>query len=419
LQPGNLETLKPKPETRNLIQWLIVITLLLAVMAGEAVALHRYALVAPGTADFFARWYGGKELVLHGRNPYDREIDLEAQMAMFGRYTRPDEDQVNFAYPLYTVYLFYPLAFVPYPWAQAVWMTLLQFALIALTLLTLRLARWKLSPPMLAATVLWGIFFYPGARAIMLGQFSILVTLAVMLAVWGLTARREWLGGGVLALATIKPQMVFLVIPFLLLWAWRQKRWRFIGGFAISMTALLAGSLLWVPDWIFRFVENIRAYSGYVGFGSPLENMTARFAPGFDNLLNPAITVALSALMGWLWWRTLTRHRDEFWWALVWTLLIGNLIAFRSATANHVMLYLPLMFLFKRLSALNRGMVWTLAAQWGLTVALWVIFLTTIDTTRGSNFGAVFMHGLLPTALIGVYLLDWQGLRRATVFQSD
>ncbi len=403
-----------KPETLN-PKLIILITLLLVVMAGESIALHRYALVAPGTADFFARWYGGKELVLHGRNPYDREIELEAQLAMFGRYTRPDEDQVNFAYPLYTVFLFYPLAFVSYPWAQAVWMTLLQFALIALTVLTLRLARWKISPPMLAATVLWGVFFYPGARAIMLGQFSILVALATMLAVWGLTTRREWLGGAVLALATVKPQMVFLVIPFLLLWAWRQKAWRFIGGFAGGMTVLLAGSLLWVPDWIFRFVDNLRAYSGYVGFGSPLENMTARFAPAAAHWLNPAITVILSALMLWLWWRALTRHRDEFWWALVWTLLIGNLIALRSATTNHVMLYLPLMFLFKRLSTLKWGTGWTLAAQWGLSIALWVIFLTTIDKTRGSNFEAIFMHGLLPTALIGVYLLDWRELRRLVI----
>ena len=203
--------LKPKTINSKLI---IVAVLLLAVMASEAIALHQYALVAPGTADFFARWYGGKELVQHGRNPYDREIDLEAQMAMFGRHTRPDEDQVNFAYPLYTVFLFYPLTFVPYPWAQALWMTLLQFALIALTVLTLRLAHWKVSPPMLAATVLWGVFFYPGARAIMLGQFSILVALATMFAVWGLIARHEWLGGAVLALATIKPQMVFWSSPF-------------------------------------------------------------------------------------------------------------------------------------------------------------------------------------------------------------
>jgi hypothetical protein len=392
--------------------WIFIFLLLVGLFIGEAIALHGFAVENPGTADFFARWYGGKELVLHGRNPYDREIDREAQKIMFGHYSSPDEDQVNFAYPLYTVYLFFPLTFVPYAWAQAIWMTVLQFALIALTALTLHLSGWRPSLGILAATILWGIFFYPGARAIMLGQFSILVSLAVMAAVWGLLNGREGPGGAVLALATVKPQMVFLVIPFLLLWAWRRKKWRFITGFGIALAGLIVTSLIWVPDWIFRFVGNLGAYSQYVGFGNPLENLTARFAPGFDHLLNPLVTAALLGLLLYLWYRALTAHPDEFLWAFSWTLLIGSLIAFRSATANHVILYLPLMFIFKRLYALKRGAFWTLAAQWGLTFALWTIFLTTIDKTRADNFEAVFMHGLLPAALILVYLLDWRGLKQ-------
>ena len=392
--------------------WIFITALLLVLFIGEAIALHGFAVENPGTADFFARWYGGKELVLHGRNPYDREIDREAQKIMFGRYTRPDEDQVNFAYPLYTVYLFFPLTFVPYAWAQAIWMTVLQFALIALIALTLHLSGWKPSLIMLAATILWGVFFYPGARAIMLGQFSILVALAVMAAVWGLLSGREWPGGAVLSLATVKPQMVFLVIPFLLLWAWKQKQWRFIAGFGSALAGLVITSLIWVPDWIFRFVNNIGAYSAYVGFGNPLENLTARFAPGVDHLLNPLITAALLGLMLYLWYRTLTAHPEEFLWTLSWTLLVGSLVAFRSATANHVILYLPLMLVFKRLNALKWGTLWVLAAQWGLTAALWTIFLTTIDETRADNFEAVFMHGLLPAALISLYLLDWRGLKR-------
>jgi len=397
--------------------WILISALLLGIFAVEVFALHGYAVESPGTADFFARWYGGKELVLHGRNPYDREIDLEAQKIMFGRYSRPDEDQVNFAYPLYTVYLFWPLTFVRYAWAQAIWMTVLQFSLVALTALTLVLSTWKPHLGVLASTIVWGVFFYPGARAIMLGQFSILVSLAALIAVWGLLTDRGGLGGSALALATIKPQMVFLVIPFLLLWAWRRRQWRFIAGFGGTLAVLGISSLLWVPDWIFRFVNNIGAYSQYVGFGNPLENLTARFAPGWDHLLTPLVTAALLALLAYFWYRPLTAHPDEFLWALTWTLLIGNLIAFRSATANHVMLYLPLIFVFKRLYALKWGALWTVLVQWGLAIALWMIFLTTIDKTRGHNFEAVFMHGLLPAVLILVYLLDWRNLRRVSFSQ--
>jgi hypothetical protein len=245
----------------------------------------------------------------------------------------------------------------------------------------------------------------------MLGQFSITVFLCLMIAVWGLLNGRDRLAGAILPLATVKPQMVFLVVPFLLLWAWRQKRWSFIVAFAVSMAVLLLSSLLWVPDWPLRFVNTLSAYSGYVGFGSPLENMTARFAPGIDHLLNPLITILLAGLLLWQWWRTLIREPETFLWTFNLTLLVSNLIAFRSATTNHVVLYLTLFLICKRLAA----SWWQLVVfQLVSLISLWVIFATTIDTSRGENFEAVFMHGLLPSLLILYLLIDWRGLQAIT-----
>lgn len=410
----NLSRPSPAPKRRAFPLWIIALLFLLALMAIESVALHRYAQMAPGTADFFARWYGATELVQRGRNPYDREIELEAQKILFGRLTRPDEDQVNFAYPLYVIYLFWPLTFVPYPWAQAVWMVVLQFALIGGTLLLFPLFRWKPAPLYFALTVLWSVLFYPGARAMMLGQFSIFVFLGLAVALWGLFTGRDQLAGAVLPLATVKPQLIFLILPFILLWAWRQKRHQFLAAFAVSATALLLTSLLWVPDWPRRFLGNLTAYSGYVGFGSPLENMTARFAPGLDQWLNPLITALLAGLMLWLWAQALFKQPESFLWAALWTLLIGNLIAFRSATANHVTLYPALFLLLKRLSPAGKSAWGALLFQIAATVGLWALFFTTIDHSRGSNFEAVFMHGLLPALLIIWFLLDWKNLRALT-----
>lgn len=395
-------------------QWLILGIFVILLMAVESVAMHRYAMVAPGTADFFARWYGGNELVQHGRNPYSREIELEAQKALFGRPTRPDEDQVNFAYPLYVVYLFWPLTLVPYAWAQAIWMVVLQFSLMGATFLLFSLIKWR--PPLwlFVITLFWSIMFYPGTRAIMLGQFSIIVFLCLTITLWGLLTGRNRLAGVILPFATIKPQMVFLLIPFILLWAWRQKRYQFLIAFAASAATLLLTSILWLPDWPLQFYNNISAYSGYVGFGSPLENMTAQFAPGPDHWLNPLITLLLVGLLLWQWWTALFRKPETFLWAIIWTLLIGNLIAFRSATANHVTLYPALFLLFKRLSPYRKNGWRVVGLQLAGTIGLWVLFLTTIDKSRGSNFEAIFMHGLLPALLIVWFLFDWNKLKALT-----
>lgn len=399
------------PKLRAVSVWIIALLFLPALIAIESVALHGYAQTAPGTADFFARWYGATELIQRGRNPYDREIELEAQKILFGRPTHPDEDQVNFAYPLYVIYLFWPLTFAPYDWAQAIWMTVLQFALIGGTLLLFPLFRWRPPPLYFALTVLWSVLFYPGARAIMLGQFSIIVFLSLAIALWGLATGRDRLAGAVLPLATIKPQMIFLIIPFILLWAWQQKRHQFLLAFGICAAILALTSILWVPQWPLQFLTNLNAYSGYVGHGSPLENMTARFVPGLDQWLNPLITVLLVGLMLWLWAQALFKQPESFLWVAIWTLLISNLVAFRSATTNHVTLYLALFLLFKRLSPAGKSAWRVLLFQLAAAVGLWTLFFNTIDHARGSNFEAIFMHGLMPALLTAWFLLDWTALK--------
>lgn len=393
-------------------RWLILALVIIIIMTVESVIIYRiYATEFPGTADFFARWYGAKELVRNQRNPYDREIELEAQMVMFGRHTAPDEDQVNFAYPLYTIFLFWPLTLTSYAWAQAIWMVVLQFALMAMAILLFTIIRWRPPPWLFVITLFWAIFFYPGARAIMLGQFSVTVALCLLIAIWALQNRYDRWAGVVLALTTVKPQMVFLVIPFMLLWMFRQKRWDFIVAFGLAMVVLLGGSLIWVPDWPLRFYQTLFAYSDYVGFGSPLENMTARFAPNFEAILNPLITLILGLFLLWQWGQALTKSPETFLWVLNWTLLISNLIAFRSATANHVILYLALFLVCKRLAVASWRVV---LFQVGSSLLLWVLFLTTIDTSRGANFEAIFMHGFLPTLLIVLFLIDGTALKRVT-----
>ncbi len=404
---GKLNALKQS----KVMIWIILSIFVVGLMTLESMMLyHGYTRHAPGTADFFARWYGARELLLQGRNPYDREIELEAQKGIFGRHTNPDEDQVNFAYPLYTIYLFWPLTYLPYAWAQAIWMVVLQFALLGLIIVLFDLLNWRLQPWLLVATLLWGLYFYPGTRTVMLGQFSALVALFLMLSLWGLKQGHDQFAGAVLPLTTIKPQMVFLVIPLLLLWAGRQGRRAFIIAFTISLSSLCLSSLFFVPDWPLRFLNNLRAYSGYVGFGSPLENMLAYFAPALMSIFHPLLTLLLGGLMLWQWKQVLFKKPEDLLWAVNITLLISNLIAFRSATANHVILYCTLMLLFKRWAGTQYTwsvLVWQLLSGLGL----WILFLNTIDTTRGNNFEAVFMHGFLPTLLILYILVDWQALK--------
>jgi hypothetical protein len=412
-----------------LILWLILVVLLLLLIVVESVALYTvFTSKFLGGNDFFVRWLGGREYLLHGTNPFDRSVAEKAQMAMFGRLTTPeDKDQAYFAYPLYSLYFFWPLSLLPYAWARAIWMTLLQLMLLGITLLSIHLSGWRPPRWLFVFTLFWGILFYNGARAIILGQFSILVGLALVLALWAIEHRRDGWAGFFLALTTIKPQMVFMVVVFLLLWALVWRRWRIIASFVVSLLLLITSSMLLVPTWPLDFVRNAIAYTDYVAFGTPLENLLHYFLPA-------EVAAPLTAVLSLLffltllpgWWLALRPSPSlspvneggvggGYTWAIMSTLIVGSLITFRSATANQMILYLPLFFFFRRLTPLSRGGVQE-GSRWndivvalievGLAVLMWGVFIATLE----GNWEHVMIHGLLPALMLLLYAIDWRAL---------
>lgn len=393
-------------------QWLVLAVLFLLLFAVDSYAMYSvFSSRFPGAADFFPRWFGGRVLLLEGRNPYDREVALEAQLAIFGRYTAPWEDQVGFAYPLYTLFVIWPLVYIPYAIAQAIWMVVLQFGLVFGAIVCLKLVNWKIPSWLLALTMLWAVFFYPGARSIVLGQFSVIVFGFFIAALWAIERRWDYIAGACLALATIKPQIVFMLIPLLVLWALSHRRWRVITGFVGALLFLTVTSLLLTPTWLQDFYSGLFAYSGYVGFYSPIENLTRTFAAPIAVPLANGLSIGLIGLMLFSWWQVWRQKPGWFVWALMLTLIISSLVAFRSATTNQVILYLPLFLWFRRISELNSGKTVSFhlvfLVQTGLNLLLWFVFLKFII---GANFEHPFVHGFLPLLLLLLYLADWRGL---------
>ncbi len=395
--------------TSQLLPWFILAVLLVIIIAAESFALYTvFTSKYPSGNDFFVRWLGGRAYLVEGINPYDQSVAEDAQRAMFGRLALPeDKDQAYFAYPLYTLYFFWPLSLIPYAQAQAIWMTLLQFMLLGITALTIYLSDWRPPKWLMIVTLLWGIFFYNGARAILLGQFSLLVGLALFLAFWSIQQKWDAWAGIFLAVTTIKPQMVFLLLAFLMIWALFQQRWRIIISFSVTMLLLVLSSMLLVPTWPFDFIRNAIEYTDYVAFGTPLENLLHYLLPA--QIAAPT-TVILSGLFFLMllpgWWFAWRNRPGAFTWAVMTTLIVGSLITFRSATANQAILYLPLFFFFRRIQLAHQPALVSLFIQLGLMVFMWGVFAITLD----GNWEHVMMHGLLPALMLLLYVIDWRGL---------
>ncbi len=370
------------------VAWLLFGLLVLALVAGQSWFTYRiFTSRFPGANDFYARWSNGCALLWTGENPYSEAVTLRTQIGMHGRPAQPGEDLAAFSYPLYALFFFWPLCFIrTYPLVQAIWMTVMLYMLLAGVVLTARVARWRPPAWLWGTTLVWAVFNYPHARAILLGQMATLVFLALTAALWALMEERDDLAGALLVVATIKPQMSFLLVPWILWWAAWRRRWGVWRGFGLAMALLAGVSFLLVPTWLIDFLEGVRNYdvvAGILNYRSLTWIVTRHFL-----LLGPmaeTIGVGLFALYVLLEaWRGRQSERNGFLWTTGLVLILTHFIVPRTATTHYSMLLLPLFAWFVRLQEKlgRRARLTVVGIEAALLVGQWAIFLITIQGSR-------------------------------------
>lgn len=221
-------------------------------------------------SDLYPRWLGARELLRHRRNPYSPEITREIQIGYYGRPLDParpydPKDQQGFAYPVYVVFLLAPTVDLPFDAVQIGFRWLLILLAPVSVCIWLRALRWKapLGEAVTYAVLLVG--WLPMMQGIKLQQLTLIVAVLFAACAVCLTCGWSLCAGGLLALATIKPQLAWLLVLWLLLWAvsdWRERR-RFVFGFGIIMLLLSGGAELVLPGWLKMFVQGLSQYHQY------------------------------------------------------------------------------------------------------------------------------------------------------------
>ena len=221
-------------------------------------------------SDLYPRWLGARELLLHHRNPYGNDVTAEIQKGYYGRELDParpgdPKDRQGFAYPVYVVFLLAPLIGLPFHGVQVFFYWLLVGLTAASVWLWLRALRWRLPLMAVAACIAFTLGSFPAVQGIKLQQLSLLVAALLAASVACVASGFLFLGGALLALATIKPQLAWPLVAWLLLWAvsdWRARR-KFVLGFVTGMALLLAGAEIILPGWWRMFAEAIGRYHEY------------------------------------------------------------------------------------------------------------------------------------------------------------
>ena len=292
-------------------------------------------------SDLYPRWLGARELLLHHRDPYGADITREIQTGYYGRAldpTRPNDpkDQQGFAYPIYVVLMLAPTVTLPFATVHRASFWLFA-ALTAVSVpMWLSTLRWRVSKTAMAAWILLTLSCFPAIQGLKLLQLSVLV--AVMIAgSMNLLARRKFVAAGVLlALATIKPQLVFLLVLWLCIWVlgnWGQRQ-RVLWSFAISMAVLVVAGEFLLPGWITEFRTAMKDYYRYTGGGNSVLDVV--LSPLWGRITS-ALLVGMVLVLSWQ-----NRHANEeteaFQWSLCFTLATTLLVIPMFAPYNQLLL---------------------------------------------------------------------------------
>lgn len=351
-------------------------------------------------SDLYPRWLGTRELLLHHRNPYSREVTLEIQEGYYGRRldpARPNDpkDQQGFAYPVYVVFLLAPLAGLPFPALLIVFYWLLALLTAASVCLWLRVLRWHLPPLGVATCIVLTLGSFPAVQGIKLQQLSLLVAALLAGAAACVASGFLFLGGALLALATIKPQLAWPLVAWLLLWSvsdWRARR-KFVIGFGMVIALLLAGAEIILPGWWRMFAGAIGQYRQYTQNQSVLEvlinELLGPVASGTVARIGGQILAAIAVLAcGSVLWKVRREQADAsgFSSATALVLALTVLVVPMYAPYNQVLLLPAILLLVRERAAFLSG-------------------------SRGRRFGyvigrvAVGWQWIASLGLTGIYLL--------------
>lgn len=204
----------------------------------------------------FRGYYAAVRVLLAGGNPYDYRLVAPVLMEVTG-----EMGNNPYYYPPWFAWLFIPLAYLPFPFARAIWMV---FNLIIWLLGLWQFGKiidwpelgWRRYMLFTLTTLsfAWITWRYEQAGVLV---FVILVTFILSM------RDQKWNEAGIwLALLLIKPNITVIVVAGIGLWLLRKRLWRTLLVMVITLVLLLFVSTLITPDWFQPFFED--------GFGQGL-----------------------------------------------------------------------------------------------------------------------------------------------------
>ncbi len=387
----------------------VLLFLAAAAVVGLTWTNFRFAKNNPGGNDFLVHYIGTRSMLYDGISPYHERVATRIQNAAYGHSAREGEHELRVAYPLYSTFLFTPFALISnYTMARTIWMTVLELGLFLGAYLNLQTTKWDPSFWLRAFYFLFALVWYHAVRGVINGNAVILVSFLISLFLYAVKNKQDRLAGIVLALTTIKPHLVILLVIFVCIWALYNLRWGLIIGFMGTLTVLVVGGILIIPNWIMQNLWEILRFPSYnpvLTLGGAL----GEWLPGVKNQIRWLLAIIFGLLLITEWWSARNKPFSHFLWTTCLTLTVGQWIGIPTDPGNFIILFPALTLVIA---------IWD--KRWGkagnlivagtllfLLVGLWTLFISTLQKAYQPIQNPLMFLPLPAFLLIGLYWVRW------------
>lgn len=383
--------------TQRRLSILLVILIGIGFIIGSTYAIYDQKLIS-GSTDIYPTWYGGKVFWEQGLSPYDDRIGEASQTEIYGRPAIENEDEFQFVYPFYLILYLGPLPLLTFELAAAIFMETLLLLLVATLALSLHTLRWLPKPPTLGIAILLVLINYFSVRGLLLGQPAFLAFGLHSAAYWAIAYRHNRLAGVLLALSTIKPQTGYLMVPFLLIWAWRNDRQPLVYSFGAMFGALLGISWILLPSWFSDWMGRVFGYATYAETFSTAHIITHVLLPTrLGDMVQLLLSIIILVPVGMFWWKAIVRRDNQgFFWGIMLTMAASVLVAPRVATTYYVELY-PALYVALMLLEQRRQYGWIIGGTLILMASYWALHIATVPAEAGHEAPIVYV--VFPTVI--------------------
>jgi len=203
---------------------------------------------SPENTDFVGYWAAAK-LFVNGQNPYDSTLLMNLEKNVGALFTAP----MMVWNPPIIFAMLWPLGTLEFETANNLW-TLINVFLIFISLACTR-TLFVQNNPAIFVSWLMVLCFQPLHQVFRLGQLSLMLVAAFLVAVTCITKNKRFLGGVLFSILLIKPHLVFLVFLSLLFDAYRTKDLKILSGVLFGLIALFAVVFIQSPQIISQWLN--------------------------------------------------------------------------------------------------------------------------------------------------------------------